>query len=55
MRAEPGGLIRSPEALEFVRGFSNQTEVRVYGPHWVQEVSPDAIGRAIAAWLAPLG
>ena len=55
VRAQPGGLIRTPEMLEFVRSFSNQTEVSVFGSHWVQEISPDAIGRAIAAWLAPLG
>jgi hypothetical protein len=26
----------------------------VYGPHFLQEVSPDAIGRALARWLAAL-
>ena len=55
VRAVPGALLGRPEALEFVRGFTNQTEVTVYGPHFVQEVSPDAIGRALAEWLPTLG
>jgi haloalkane dehalogenase len=55
VRAVPGALLGRPEALEFVRGFTNQTEVTVYGPHFVQEVSPDAIGRAIAEWIPTLG
>lgn len=37
--------------LEFVRGFHNQTEVTVYGTHYVPEFAPDAIGRALAEWL----
>ncbi len=55
VRAVPGALIRRPEAIEFVRGFNNQTEVTVYGTHWVQETAPHAIGRAIAEWIPPLG
>ena len=55
VRAAPGALLGRPEALEFVRGFKNQTEVTVYGPHFVQEVSPDAIGRALAEWIPSLG
>lgn len=51
VRALPGALLARPEVLTFVRGFKNQTEVTVYGPHFVQEVSPDAIGRALAKWL----
>ena len=54
VRAVPGALLARPEVLAFVRGFTNQTEVRVYGPHWVQEVSPDAIGRALAEWIPTL-
>ncbi|MGE3841271.1 MAG: haloalkane dehalogenase [Vicinamibacterales bacterium] len=54
VRAAPGALLARPEALAFVRGFKNQREVTVYGPHFVQEVSPDAIGRALAAWLPTL-
>ena len=54
VRAVPGALLARPEALAFVRGFKNQTEATVYGPHFVQEVSPDAIGRALAKWVPTL-
>ena len=54
VRAEPGAIFRAPPMLEFVRSFPNQTEVMVYGGHFVQEVSPDAIGRALAEWLPTL-
>ncbi len=55
VRAVPGALLARAEALTFVRTFKRQTEVTVYGPHFVQEVSPDAIGRALARWLTSLG
>ncbi len=51
IRANPGALLRSGPLLDFVRGFDNQQEVTVFGSHYVQEISPDAIGRALAAWL----
>ncbi len=54
VRAVPGAIVASPAMLEFVRGFKNQREVTVYGSHYVQEVSPAAIGRAIAEWLPTL-
>ena len=54
VRAVPGALLGRPDALEFVREFQNQTEVTVYGTHWVQETAPDAIGRAIAEWIPTL-
>lgn len=54
VRAVPGALLARPEALAFVRAFKNQTEVTVYGPHFVQEVSPDAIGLALAKWIPTL-
>ena len=38
-------------SLEYVRSFPNQTEVQVFGTHYVQEVSPHAIGRAVADWM----
>ena len=53
VRAVPGSLLRSTDALEFVRGFHNQTEVTVYGTHWMQETAPHAVGRAIAEWMTP--
>ena len=55
VHAVPGALLSRPEALTFVRAFKNQKEVTVYGPHFVQEVSPDAIGRALAQWIPATG
>jgi len=48
--AEPGAILRGA-ARELCRSWPNQTEVRVKGVHFVQEDSPDEIGRAIAEWL----
>jgi len=48
--AEPGAILRGA-AREFCRTWPEQTEVRVKGVHFVQEDSPDEIGRAIAEWL----
>jgi haloalkane dehalogenase len=36
---------------DFCRTFANQQEVTVPGSHFIQEDSPDEIGRAIASWL----
>ena len=55
VHADPGGILTRPEARNFLRECKKQTEVTVYGPHWVQEVSPGAIGRALAKWLPNLG
>jgi haloalkane dehalogenase len=54
VRANPGAIFSNPMILEYVRGFSNQTEVMVYGGHYVQEISPHAIGRALADWISGL-
>lgn len=54
VRADPGALIASSESLDFVRRARNQSEVGVYGPHFVQEISPGAIGRALAHWIESL-
>ena len=48
--AEPGAILRGA-ARELCRTWPNQTEVRVKGVHFVQEDSPNEIGRAIAEWL----
>ncbi len=48
--AEPGAILRGA-ARELCRSWPRQTEVRVKGVHFVQEDSPDEIGRAIAEWL----
>lgn len=53
VNAEPGAAIAG--AMErFCRGWPEQTEVSVKGLHFVQEDSPDEIGRAIAEWLPRL-
>ncbi|MEM7457827.1 MAG: haloalkane dehalogenase [Pseudomonadota bacterium] len=50
IRAEPGALVRGP-ILDFIRSWSNVTEVNVPGLHFIQEDSPDEIGKAVADWL----
>jgi haloalkane dehalogenase len=53
VNAEPGAVLTGPQR-EFCRSWPNQREVTVPGIHYVQEDSPDEIGRAIAGWLAEL-
>ncbi len=53
VNAEPGAILTGPQR-EFCRSWNNQTEVTVKGSHFIQEDSPDDIGRAIAEWLAGL-
>ena len=53
VNAEPGAILTG-EQREFCRTWPNQTEVTVPGIHFIQEDSPDEIGRAIAAWLRTL-
>jgi haloalkane dehalogenase len=53
VKAEPGALLGGGANLAFARGLPNQTEVTVAGVHYVQEDSPDEIGRAIATWMLP--
>jgi haloalkane dehalogenase len=48
--AEPGALLTG-RAREFCRTWPNQREVTVKGIHYVQEDSPDEIGRALQDWL----
>jgi len=55
VKAEPGLLVAGGANLEFARGLPTQTEVTVAGLHFVQEDSPDEIGRAIAGWMRGLG
>ena len=51
VNAEPGAILVGAQR-EFCRGWPDQTEVTVPGRHFVQEDSADAIGRALAGWLA---
>src|SRR5262249_2975510 len=53
-RAEPGAILTSNEDLAFIRSLPTLTEVTVAGLHYVQEDSPDEIGRAIAGWMGAL-
>jgi haloalkane dehalogenase len=48
--ADPGAILIGAQR-EFCRRWPNQTEVRVRGSHFLQEDSPDEIGRAIADWF----
>ncbi len=54
INAEPGAILIGRQR-EICRAWPNQTEVTVDGVHFVQEDSPDEIGRAIAEWLETLG
>jgi haloalkane dehalogenase len=51
VNAEPGTILVGAQR-EFCRSWPNQSEVKVRGNHFLQEDSPDEIGRAIAAWYA---
>jgi haloalkane dehalogenase len=48
INAEPGAM--SADERRFCRTWPNQTEVTVRGVHFIQEDSPDDIGRALARW-----
>jgi haloalkane dehalogenase len=52
--ARPGALLGGGANLETVRKWPAQTEVTVQGIHFVQEDSPDEIGKAIAGWMGTL-
>ncbi|MGJ8689758.1 MAG: haloalkane dehalogenase [Gammaproteobacteria bacterium] len=52
IRVNPGALITPGPLLDYIRSFKNQKEVTVFGSHYVQEVSPDAIGRALSEWMS---
>ncbi len=49
VNAEPGAILIGAQR-EFCRSWPNQTEVTVWGNHFLQEDSPHEIGKAIAAW-----
>jgi haloalkane dehalogenase len=48
--AKPGAILRGA-MRDFCRTWPNQTEIQVKGSHFVQEDSPDEIGRGVADWL----
>ncbi|MDP6415138.1 MAG: haloalkane dehalogenase [Gammaproteobacteria bacterium] len=49
INAEPGAILIGPQR-EFCRSWPNQQEVTVAGNHFLQEDSPEEIGKAIAEW-----
>ena len=53
INAEPGAILTGPQR-EFCRTWPNQQEVTVKGIHFIQEDSPDEIGRATAGWYGKL-
>jgi haloalkane dehalogenase len=55
VKAEPGAFLAGGAILNFARSLPVQAEVKVAGVHFLQEDSPDEIGRAIAGWMGTLG
>ena len=53
INADPGAILTG-DMREFCRTWPNQQEITVAGNHFLQEDSPDEIGRAIADWLTKL-
>jgi haloalkane dehalogenase len=49
INAEPGAILTGAQR-DYCRQWPNQREVTVKGIHFIQEDSPDEIGRAIADW-----
>jgi haloalkane dehalogenase len=54
LKAEPGAILASDRLVSLVRGWPAVTEKTVSGIHFVQEDSPDEIGRAIADWITTI-
>ncbi len=50
VNAEPGAILVG-EQREFCRSWLNQQEITVSGSHFIQEDSPDLIGKGILDWL----
>src|SRR6516225_3693858 len=55
LKAEPGAILANDSLVDLVRGWPVLTEKTVRGIHFVQEDSPDEIGKAIAGWMGALG
>ena len=53
VNADPGAILIGAQR-EFCRAWPNQQEVTVAGSHFLQEDSPDEIGRALADWVRTL-
>ena len=55
LKAEPGAILANDRLVNLVRGWPAVTEKTVAGIHFVQEDSPDEIGKAIIDWMRTLG
>ena len=53
INADPGSILTGAQR-DFCRAWPNQQEVTVRGNHFIQEDSPDEIGRAIASFVGRL-
>ena len=53
INADPGSILIGNQR-EFCRSWPNQTEVTVKGLHFLQEDSPDEIGKAISSFVSQL-
>ncbi len=53
INADPGAILTGRQR-EFCRTWPNQREIMVKGSHFIQEDSPDEIGRAIREWYQEL-
>lgn len=53
INADPGSILVGAQR-EFCRTWPNQTEVTVKGLHFIQEDSPDEIGRAVSEFIAKI-
>ncbi|MFT5210437.1 MAG: haloalkane dehalogenase [Flavobacterium sp.] len=53
INADPGAILIGSQR-EFCRTWPNQQEITVSGSHFIQEDSPDEIGKGIASWLTEL-
>ena len=53
INANPGSILVG-EQREFARTWKNQTEITVKGIHFIQEDSPDEIGKALSKWYKEL-
>ncbi len=53
INADPGAILTGRQR-EFCRSWPNQREITVTGSHFIQEDSPDEVGRAIAEWYQEL-
>jgi haloalkane dehalogenase len=54
INADPGSILVGRQR-EVCRTWPNQTEITVKGLHFIQEDSPDEIGRAVADFVRKLG